>query len=111
MKYNNSIYLFDNLSFRTSRRGCHRVVTTPGKLPKCVYVRSYGTTTTTTSSVNGQPGKIWKYTRKFSKVISLPITIGVSLIAVLQWRYLRKNPYQSDDEVVKGPLNDLMVNI
>ncbi|XP_076232373.1 phosphatidylserine decarboxylase isoform X2 [Calliopsis andreniformis] len=40
---------------------------------------------------------------------SVPIGVGVSLLAVLQWRHLRKYPYTTEDNNVYEPINVFVV--
>ncbi|XP_063989499.1 phosphatidylserine decarboxylase proenzyme, mitochondrial [Diachasmimorpha longicaudata] len=61
----------------------------------------------TTANPENKFGGLWGLTRKWR--VSLPIGVGVSLIAVLQWRHLRKYPYAVDGDVIQGPISDLMV--
>ena len=41
---------------------------------------------------------------------NVPVGVGVSLLAVLQWRHLRKYPYRTEDNSVYEPINVLVVN-
>ncbi|XP_066583317.1 phosphatidylserine decarboxylase proenzyme, mitochondrial isoform X2 [Prorops nasuta] len=41
--------------------------------------------------------------------LTLPAGIGVSLLAVLQWRHLRRHPYPRSDDGTQEPVNDFIV--
>ena len=75
----------------------------PGKVIRYPKYRTYvtGTKTEKKSSWFGFLTGRW----------SLPASVGVTLLGILQWRHLRKYPYPVEGDAVKGPVADLMVCI
>ncbi|XP_015588761.1 phosphatidylserine decarboxylase proenzyme, mitochondrial [Cephus cinctus] len=84
-----------------------RFVTTvqpPSIAPWSICTRYYASNTHPSNKING----LWQsLVRRWEW--SVPVGVGVSLLAILQWRYLRRHPYPTDAAQLKGPVHDVMV--
>ncbi|KAK0166767.1 hypothetical protein PV327_004254 [Microctonus hyperodae] len=60
------------------------------------------------ADTNYKSSGLWNFTKRWE--FCVPIGLGISLVAILQWRHRRKYPYPNDGDVVKGPISDFMVD-
>lgn len=94
---------YPNLNYNYRAKQCNSLLQNSIKTTKLESSRNYASSADTNNKFSG----LWNFTKRWD--IGISIGIGVSLIAIFQWRHLRRHPYPPDSDAVKGPISDLMV--